>query len=268
MPASATPTRAHASRHFVDMPGTRTESLFRRWQHEGDRAAREALTLRFLPLARQLARRYARSSVPGEELMQVASLALVKAIDRFDPDHGSAFEAFALPTILGELRRYFRDATWSVHVTRAVQERALAIDNASEHLIKRLGRSPTVQEIAAYLELSEEEVLDGLLAAQAYTATSLDASPQADSDDEGAAPLAYEIGAEDEGYELVEAKAALAEAVGELSPDEREMLRLRFAEQLTQTEIAARLGVSQMQVSRLLRGLLQRLSVLAGAEQD
>ena len=249
------------------MPGTRTESLFRRWQQDGDRAAREALTLRFLPLARQLARRYARSSVPREELIQVASLALVKAIDRFDPGHGSAFEAFALPTIVGELRRYFRDATWSVHVTRAAQERALAIDDASDRLINRLGRSPTVQEIAGYLELSEEEVLDGLLAAQAYTTTSLDAPPPTGSDGDGATPLADEIGAEDEGYELVEAKVVLADAVDGLSPDEREILRLRFAEQLTQTEIAARLGVSQMQVSRLLRGLLQRLSERAGAEE-
>jgi RNA polymerase sigma-B factor len=266
MPASGTPTRNRASCCLVALPGTPTDSLFRRWQHEGDRAAREALTLRFLPLARQLARRYARSSVPREELMQVASLALVKAIDRFDPGHGSAFEAFALPTILGELRRYFRDATWSVHVTRAAQERARAIDDASDRLISRLGRSPTVQEIAGYLELSEEEVLDGLLAAQAYTATSLDAPPQTGSDEDSAAPLVDEIGAEDDGYELVEAKAVLAGAVGGLSPDEREMLRLRFAEELTQTEIAARLGVSQMQVSRLLRGLLQRLRVLAAAE--
>lgn len=266
MPVSGTPTRNRASRYLVDLPGTPTESLFRRWQHERDPAAREALTLRYLPLARQLAHRYARSSVPHEELMQVASLALVKAIDRFDPGHGSAFEAFALPTILGELRRYFRDATWSVHVTRAAQERALAIDKASDCLINRLGRSPTVQEIAGYLELSEDEVLDGMLAAQAYTTTSLDAPPQAGSDEDSAPPLADQIGAEDEGYELVEAKAALAGAVGVLSPDEREMLRLRFAEQLTQTEIAARLGVSQMQVSRLLRALLQRLSVLAAAE--
>jgi RNA polymerase sigma-B factor len=267
MPASAMPTRNSASRYLAGLPGTPTESLFRRWQHEGDPAAREALALRYLPLARQLAHRYARSSVSREELMQVASLALVKAIARFDPDHGSPFEAFALPTILGELRRYFRDATWSVHVTRAAQERALAIDDASARLINRLGRSPTVQDIASYLELSEEEVLDGLLAAQAYTTTSLDAPRQTGSDEDGAAPLADEIGAEDERYELVEAKAAVAAAVGGLSEEEREILRLRFAEELSQTEIAARLGVSQMQVSRLLRGLLQRLSVLAGADQ-
>jgi RNA polymerase sigma-B factor len=266
MPA-ATIARGHASRHLAGRTAARPESLFRRWRHEGDRAAREALALHFLPLARQLARRYAHSSAPDEELVQVASLALVKAIDRFDPDHGSAFQAFAVPTILGELRRYFRDATWSVHVTRAAQERALAIEGASERLVNRLGRSPTVQEIAGYLELSEEEVLDGLLAAQAYITTSLDAPRPTGSHDDDDQPLADEIGTDDEDYELVEARAAVADAVGELSQSEREMLRLRFAEQLTQREIGERFGVSQMQVSRLLRSLLERLSLLVGAEQ-
>ena len=139
----------------------------------------------FLPLARKLARRYSHSSMPDEDLVQVASIALLKAIDRFDPARGSAFQSFAIPTILGELRRHFRDTSWAVHVARAAQERALAVQETIDRLSARHGHSPTVQEIAVYLELSEEEVLDGMQAGRAYSTMSLDAPAQSSEDDSG-----------------------------------------------------------------------------------
>jgi RNA polymerase sigma-B factor len=196
--------------------------------------------------------------VPYEDLVQVASLALLKAIDRYDCERGTRFEAFAIPTILGELKRYFRDSTWSVHVTREAQERARAIARASERLVGGDGRGPTVSDLALYLELSEEEVLEGLQAAQAYTATSLDA-PVPSAEGDGDSTVASQLGAEDGSYDLVETKMAVADAVQELSEPEQAMLKMRFVEEMTQSEIGTRLGVSQMQVSRLLRRMLERL---------
>jgi RNA polymerase sigma-B factor len=235
-----------------------SELLFRRCRGGGDPAAREELALRYLPLACKVARRYAPSSVPYEDLVQVASLALLKAIDRYDCERGPRFEAFAIPTILGELKRYFRDSTWAVHVTRAAQEHARAIARASERLVVGDGRAPTVWDLALYLELGEEEVLEGLQAAQAYTAASLDA-PVPSAEGDGDATVASQLGAEDARYDLVETKMAVADAVQELSEPEQAMLKMRFVEEMTQSEIGTRLGVSQMQVSRLLRRMLERL---------
>jgi RNA polymerase sigma-B factor len=235
-----------------------SELLFRRCRGGGDPAAREELALRYLPLARKLARRYAPSSIPYDDLVQVASLALLKAIDRYDSERGTRFEAFAIPTILGELKRHFRDASWSVHVTRQTQENARAVARASERLAGRNGRSPTVCDLAVYLELSEEEVLEGLQAAEAYTAESLDA-PVSSAEGDGDSTVASLLGAEEDGYELVETRAALADAVHALAEPERAMLKMRFVEEMTQSQIGARLGVSQMQVSRLQRRTLERL---------
>jgi RNA polymerase sigma-B factor len=245
--------------------GPSSELLFRRYRRDGDLAVRDDLVERFLPLARTLARRFWHSSEPYEDLVQVASLALVKAIDRFDPERGASFQSFAVPTILGELRRYFRDLGWAVHVPRGMQERALAVRDANEHLLNRHGRSPTVQEIAVYLELSEEDVLDGLQAARGYTTTSLDPSPQEGEEDDEL-PVADTLGAEDDGYELVDAKVAVAEALRSLPDGERRLLGLRFVKEMTQSEIGAELGVSQMQVSRLLRRTLAQLQMQAGNE--
>jgi RNA polymerase sigma-B factor len=239
--------------------------LFRRAQH-GDLAAREALAKQFLPLARKLARRYAQSSEPYEDLAQVASLGLLKAIDRFDPDHGVSFPAFAIPTILGELRRYFRDSTWSVRVSRTAKERGLAVADATEHLTDVHGRAPTVQQLATYLELSFEEVLDGLFARRAYHAQSLDA-PAATSSEDGDCTLGDTLGAEDDGYALIEDRTAVADALSSLPEREREILEMRFLEEMTQSEIAARVGVSQMQISRVLQRSLQRLHVLSGVAE-
>jgi RNA polymerase sigma-B factor len=263
MPRTVTSGRACGTRSR-ESTRTRLDTLFCRLRREEDCAAREELIKRFMPLARKLARRYARSSEPYEDLIQVASLALVKAVDRFDPDRGTSFQAFAIPTILGDLRRYFRDCAWSVHVPRGAQERALAIDHASDRLTNLNGRPPTVQEIASFIEASPEEILDGLYASQAYDTLSLDA-PRGTGEEDGDATLVDALGAEDERYELIEADLAVASALHAVPDREREILRLRFVEEMTQSEIAARMGISQMQISRLLRRSLTQLRGLADA---
>ena len=249
----------------LDPSRLKTEHLFRACHRHADQDAREQLLVRFLPLARKLARRYSHSSVPDEDLVQVASIALLKAIDRFDPDRGSAFQSFAIPTILGELRRHFRDTSWAVHVARAAQERALAVQETIDRLSARHGHSPTVQEIAVYLELSEEDVLDGMQAGRAYSTMSLDA-PAPSSEDDADATLAGEVGSDEHGYELIETGAAIADALDGLASRERLLLQMRFAAGMTQSEIGEQLGVSQMQVSRLLARTLDTLRArLAGS---
>ena len=174
-----------------DVPTSTAESdeLFLRWRRHRDRQARDELIARFLPLARKLARRYVQSSEPYEDLVQVASLGLVKAVERFDPDRGFAFSSFAVPTIVGELKRYFRDTAWALHVDRGAQERARKITDAQQKLGSRTGRMPTIDEIAQYLEISQEEVLDGLQTAEAYGAVSLDAPVAGADDDEDSSRL-------------------------------------------------------------------------------
>jgi RNA polymerase sigma-B factor len=247
-------------------PGApRLEPLFRRCQRDGDPAAREILVRHFLPLARKLARRYAQSSEPYEDLVQVASIALLKAIDRFDPDRAASFPGFAIPTILGELRRYFRDSTWSVHVSRGAKERGLAVGAATERLTHLHGRPPTVQQLAVYLEMSIEDVLDGLFARKAYVPQSLDAP--ASTEEDGPCTLAETLGAEDENYALIEGRMVAADALRSLPERERHILHMRFVEEMTQSDIGARIGVSQMQISRVLRHSLERLRERSGARE-
>jgi RNA polymerase sigma-B factor len=232
-----------------------------RWRECGDRWARDALIDRFRPLARRLARRYVTSAEPLEDLVQVASVGLVAAVDRFDPDRGTAFTAFAIPTILGELKRYFRDVGWSAHVPRGAQEMALRVDQASRDLTAHTGRTPNVGQLAQYLELDTEQVLAGLEAGSAHFATSLDA-PVATPDTEDREPLHTYVGALEDGYALVEMTASLAAAMPRLPYLERRALTMRLGDNLKQTEIAERLGCSQMQVSRLLRRAATRLREL------
>jgi RNA polymerase sigma-B factor len=239
---------------------TSSAKLFERWRRYRDRRARDELVERFLPLARKLARRYAASSEPYDDLVQVASLGLVKAVERFDPDRGFAFTSFAVPTIIGELKRYFRDSAWALHVDRAAQERARRLNEAQRELFSRTGRPPRVDELALYLEISQEEVLDGLQVAEAYDAISLDA-PLGGEDEDAASRLDV-LGRTDEDLDRVDVHATVFAAARHLPKREREILYLRFSEDLTQSEIAARLGVSQMQVSRLLRRSLDRLREL------
>ena len=240
--------------------------LFSRWQRDKDQAARDELVERFLPLARKLARRYSGAHEPFDDLFQVASYGLLKALDRFDPERGIAFSSFAVPTIVGELKRYFRDLGWSVHVPRGAQELALKIQRAQQELTTRTGRSPTVHDLAQYMELSIEQVLDGLEAAAAHHAASLDV-PNDESDDDGGT-LADMRGVEDAGFALVENSATVAAALHLLSGRERHVLTLRFFEDRTQSEIAAMIGVSQMQISRILRQALARLTELTQSEAN
>lgn len=254
--AVATPTRTSS------LTGDGTGGLFLRWQQHGDQAARDELISQFMPLARSLARRYGRSSEPLEDLVQVASLGLLKALDRFDPRTGNHFPAFAVPTILGELRRYFRDSGWAVHMPRGEQERALQVRAAQQSLTSERGHAPTVGQLAQYLELDAEQVLDALQALQAYETLSLDAPPPSVEDE--AMTYGDALGQEDDRYGLIEMDASISSALAGLPARERAILRMRFVEDLTQTEIAARVGVSQMQVSRLLRSSLNRLRSLIG----
>jgi RNA polymerase sigma-B factor len=259
------PTAASTSASATPVTGATEDprQLFIRWQRHGDSAAREALLNRFMPLARSLARRYGRSSEPFEDLLQVASLGLLKALDRYDADRGHPFPSFAVPTILGEMRRYFRDSGWAVHVPRGAQERALKVRDAQERLANERGRAPTVNQLAEDLEFDTEDVIDALQAIQAYETLSLDAPrPGADGD-----VVAYgdSVGREDERYELVELDATVTAVLGHIPPRERLILRMRFVDDLTQTEIAERVGISQMQVSRLLRRSLDQLRTLTHA---
>ncbi len=238
-----------------------------RWHRDRDPRARELLVRRFMPLARSLARRYAHTSEPFEDLMQVASLGLLKALERFDPEQGAAFASFAVPTILGELRRYFRDSSWGIHVPRELQEQALKVGGAQDELAKQHGRAPTVHELAVYLELDTEKVLEALQAGQAYEALPLDAPAGSADGDEGMTYLDA-LGSEDEHYALVELNATVATALKHLPPRERAIVRLRFIEELSQAEIGRRVGISQMQVSRLLRRSLEQLRVLTHAQTE
>jgi len=261
-----TDTIPHASTPRRRNPGSQpVEPLFRRWQEDCDDAAREALVKAFLPLARSLARRYAQSSEPYEDLAQVASLALLKAIDRFDPDRGASFPSFAVPTILGEIRRYFRDSGWSVHVSPRAKERALAVTDATERLTNLHGRAPTVQQLATYLELSIEEILDALNAKAAYDTQSFEAPAPGLAQEDGAATLGDALGTEEERYELIEDRMVVADALPSLPVRERRILRMRFLEEMTQSEIAEQIGVSQMQISRTLQRSLERLHELVDA---
>ncbi len=243
---------------------TEDRRLLTRHREHGDAAARAELIERLMPLARQLALRYRHASEPVDDLIQVANLGLVKAIDRFDPARGTALSTFAVPTILGELRRYFRDSTWSVRVSRDIKERVLRLERESSALSSRLGRAPSVAELAAALDLSDEEVLEGMQAAGAYQASSLDERLDAVERDGGALPNL--LGGDDERLELIEDAAAVGPALAQLDDRARHILRLRFLGDMTQAEIAAALGISQMHVSRLLRSAIATLRDHAGDE--
>ncbi len=259
--SSVATTPTPASRAFTAADESRR--LFARWQRDGDPAAREALVQMYMPLARGLARRYGRSSEPFEDLLQVASLGLLKALDRYDAGRGRPFPSFAVPTILGEMRRYFRDSGWAVHVPRGSQERALKVRDAQERLAAAYGRAPTVNQLAEYLEFDTEDVIDALQAIQAYETVSLDA-PRPRANDE---VVAYgdTLGQDDGHYELVELDATVTAVLRHIPARERLILHMRFVDDLTQTEIAERVGISQMQVSRLLRRSLEQLRTLANA---
>jgi RNA polymerase sigma-B factor len=242
-----------------------TNDLVTRWRQDEDWDARDELFARFLPLARKLAARYTNPHEPLEDLVQVASLGLLGAIDRFDPGRGVRFPAFAIPTILGELKRYFRNTGWSAHVPRGAQEMALRVDRATRQISAQSGRHPRVEELAEYLEVSPEDVLTGLDAGTAHYSVSLDA-PLSSTDGEDPDTLGESLGDLDDSYGLVETTIALSAAVARLPYLERRALTLRLDGDMKQTEIARRLDCSQMQVSRLLRRAASRLRDMTDPE--
>jgi RNA polymerase sigma-B factor len=209
----------------------------------------------WLPLARHLAHRYSGRGEPTDDLIQTATVGLIKAVDKFDPERGVDFAGYAIPTIIGEIKRHFRDRTWSVRVPRRLQELRLAITEANSVLTHALGRSPTVADISLHLGIGEEEVLEGLEGARAYNATSLSTPVSADGNTE----LGDTLGAEDREYELAEVRVALGPAMASLSERERRILTLRFYGNLTQSQIAEQVGISQMHVSRMLSKALLKL---------
>jgi RNA polymerase sigma-B factor len=210
----------------------------------------------WLPLARHLAQRFNGRGEPVDDLFQIATIGLIKAIDRFDPEYGNDFAAYAVPTIVGEIKRHFRDRTWDIRVPRRLQELKLDINEATSTLSQKLGRSPTVADIAEYLHRSEDEVLEGLDSARAYSAVSLQTLVGTSEDSTELGDL---LGADDNEMELAEFRAALGPALETLSPREQQIVLLRFFGNLTQTQIAERVGISQMHVSRLLARSLAAL---------
>jgi RNA polymerase sigma-B factor len=246
----ARPPRDRAQRQRDD------QRLMRR-HRKGDARARDALIERYMPLARSLALRYRRASEPLDDLVQVASVGLVKAVDRWDAERGLAFSSYAVPTILGELRRYFRDATWDVRPARDVQELCLSVEEARDALWADLGRSPTVGDIAERVHRSEEEVVEALQATEGRSARSLDAPVHEEEGD--SATAGDMLGTDDAEYGRVEAGITIERMTGILDERAREILRLRFQEDMLQSEIAERVGCSQMHVSRIIRASLERL---------
>jgi len=249
--AFSTTERDELRRKFVEFARTR------------DRTLRDELIGAHMGLAEYLARRFTNRGEPLDDLVQVASLGLLKAVDRFDPERGLEFSTYATPTIVGELKRHFRDKGWAVRVPRRVQELHLRLGAVVSALSQQMGRSPTIGEIAQGAGVSEEEVLEAIEAGHAYRFTSLDAP--AGGDDEG--PLSNHLGEIDQGLVDSEHRVTLSPLIAKFPSRERTILHLRFFDGLTQSEIADRLGISQMHVSRLLARTLAQLRASAGEEQ-
>jgi RNA polymerase sigma-B factor len=238
------------------------EALFARSQG-GDGYAREVLVQRYLPLAHRLARRYWYGREPLDDLLQVAGMGLVKAIDRFDSARRLAFPSYAVPTILGELKRYFRDNGWALHVPQRVQARALQVERAADDLRVRLGRTPSAREVAEATGVTVREVVEAAEASNSAAETVSLESPRGAEDAEA---FGNSLGSEDERYDLVEYEASIQPALRALPARERLIVHLRFSEDMTQFEIAQVLGISQMHVSRLLRRALARLRAVANSD--
>ncbi|MDL9946529.1 SigB/SigF/SigG family RNA polymerase sigma factor [Gordonia sp. ABSL11-1] len=225
---------------------------------------RDAAVERCLPLAEHVARRFSDRGEAFDDLLQVARIGVVNAVDRFDPERGAGFLSFAVPTVMGEVRRHFRDTMWSMRVPRRAKETSLSIGKASDELVQRLGRSPRPSELAEYLDLPVSEVIDGLMARSAYNAKSIDAEPD---DDEGRS-IRETLGDDDEHLSRVDEFVTLRPALERLPDRERRILSLRFFHAMSQSEIAAEVGISQMHVSRLLSRTLTALREELSTESD
>ena len=231
------------------------DALLLSYHREGDREARERALVELMPLVRALASRYAGRGEPLEDLVQVGALGLVKAVDRFDVDRGVEFSSYAVPTIVGEIRRHFRDKAWAMHVPRRIKELSVRLSRVLDELTTELGRSPTVAELAEAAGAEEEEVIDALDSAHAYSTRSL----HAPFDDGGDDSLAEKLGEEELGYRDVEDGSIVATGLDALDERERRIVELRFFDEMTQSQIAAEVGISQMHVSRLLRRALVKM---------
>jgi RNA polymerase sigma-B factor len=237
------------------------EELFARHADRHDPVDRDLLVERFLPLARSLAARYLRRDEPFDDVFQVACLGLVKAIDGFDVSRGRAFSSYAVPTIVGEIKRHYRDRTWMVHVPRDLQDLTLAVDRGIANLERELLRKPTVPEISARLNISDEDVLEALQAGRAHRIGSLDAPAREDAEE--SSTIGERIGTAEPGFERAEQRAVLSRLLHVLSARDRLVLHLRYSEDLTQEQIGQRVGISQMQVSRVLRQCVAKLRRVA-----
>ncbi|RMI31477.1 SigB/SigF/SigG family RNA polymerase sigma factor [Nocardia stercoris] len=234
--------------------------------HPGREVLRKNIIAQCVPLADHIARRYSGRGEWDDDLMQVARIGVIHAVDRFDPTRGSSFVAFAVPTVMGEVRRHFRDKTWAVRVPRRTKEIQLMIGDTVERLAQRNGRMPKSREIAAELTLPVEEVVQALVAANGYQTTPMSTLPGTDSEENTATALAERVGVEEPRYEQVEQFLAVQPLVQQLPERERRVLGMRFFEYRTQTQIAQELGISQMQVSRILSRTLDRLREQVYAE--
>ncbi|HEX4806177.1 MAG TPA: SigB/SigF/SigG family RNA polymerase sigma factor [Conexibacter sp.] len=262
-------TRSLATQRRPDPCGRRAggEELLALYRRTGDRRVRDQAIEHFMPLARRLAARYHRRHESFEDLVQVANLGLVKAVERYDPSRGTRFSSFAVPTISGELRRHFRGTAWSLHVPRGVQEDALRVRDAVAKLTLRLGRAPRVSELVEETGMDEETISEALHARAVQATASLD-QPAGNGAEDGDATLGELVGGEDGGFDLAEYHADVGPLLRALPAREREVLFLRFARDMTQSEIAERIGCSQMQISRILRRTLARLSEQTRAGAD
>jgi len=239
--------------------------LLARVRSEKDQAAREELITRYLPLVKSLARRFASRGQPVEDLIQVGSIGLIKAIDRFDLDRGVELSTYATPTILGEIKRYFRDRGWAVKVPRALQDLNVRLNRVIEQLTVELHHSPTIAELAAATGVSEEGIVEALESGRAYSSVSIFSGGA--NDEEESLELLDCLGSEEEAYEVFEQRRVLAPAMERLDPRERLILHLRFFEGMTQTQVATRIGISQMHVSRLIRKSIENLRQYMAEEE-
>jgi len=243
---------------YAERPDSLSErELLIRVRDSKDQAAREELITRYLPLVKSLARRFASRGQPVEDLVQVGSIGLIKAIDRFDLERGVELSTYATPTIMGEIKRYFRDKGWAVKVPRALQDLNVRLNRVIEQLTVELHRSPTIAELAAATQVSEEEVVEAMESGRAYSSVSLFSGGNAEDDE--SLELLDVLGSEEEAYEVFEQRRMLAPAMSRLDSRERLILHLRFFEGMTQTQVAARIGISQMHVSRLIRKSIENL---------
>ena len=234
----------------------RTRELFRRYKDEGDGDARSQLIVNHLNLVRFLAAKFNNRGEPLEDLIQVGTIGLIKAIDRFEPERGLEFTTYATPTILGEIKRHFRDKGWSVRVPRRLQELSAKVNQATDALTQQLQHSPTVDEIADYLGVTADEVLEAMESGEAYSSVPLEGTG---SDDDDSVSVIDRFGQEDADLKASDDRLLIEDVLSEFTPKEQQVVRLRFIDGLTQAEIAQRLDISQVQVSRLLRRTLKRM---------